>query len=130
MKALLIDPKEKKVSEVEIPGPDGDDYGEQLKAMRGLIGCDCVSTAHYFHNNNDVVFSDDEALLRPDVPEMFRIGLDAGVIPGKGIVLGGDGQGGSVDVKTTVGQLSSLIYWVVPLRKNDRTVFIDIKANL
>lgn len=120
MRAILIDPENKRVTEVQIPGGD-ETTGA---AINKLIGSDLFCSGHYF-DNNDTIYCDDEGLLGEELPMMFRIGMEGQPIPGKGLVVGADEGGNSVDAKTSVGEITEKVRWMIPMDRGGRIV-VDI----
>lgn len=103
MKAILIDSKNKKVSYVEIDKEKGlDDYYKHLK-------CECFTGAISF-DNNDMLMVDDEGLMNLRHDTMFFT-IEGGYQPfaGNGLIVGGDDDGDSVDVKLTLSDLKGKI---------------------
>ena len=121
MKALFIDPKERRVWEGTLP----EDIDERLAAMREFIDCSYVTVGNYF-SNKDALFIDDEGLFKSD-PDLFRVGAIGQALAGRGIVVGGTPDGESVDVKQSVEELFDCLYWVVPVGK-ERMLLFDVKA--
>ena len=99
MKALLIDVKNRALKQIEI----GEDFTEISKA----IECDVFAAPHILENN-DVMYCDDEGLLKN--PEHFFL-LDSYPQPiaGNGLILGCDHEGDSVDAKTSLAELASKV---------------------
>lgn len=86
MKAFLIDPAKETITEV--------DYDGTLKHMYKLIGCDCVCTVT-LNDKHDTIFLDDEGLYNAD--HFFRYDTYPNPLAGKGLVLGTDPHGESIE---------------------------------
>lgn len=87
MKAILIDPSNKTVSEISLSG-DWKDIAKHL-------GCEYITVAFYIHADDkhapDVCYVDDEGLLiNPNPNGYFRMpGLGyPGTLAGKGLIVG------------------------------------------
>lgn len=90
IKGLLIDPINKKVTEVE--------FEHSLDEIYKLINCDTFAVPFIF-SNNDSLFVDDEGLLK-DPEHFFMISEYGRPIAGMGLILGTDEEGESVSAKT------------------------------
>jgi len=104
MKAYLIDPFEKAITEVN--------YSGNWEDIAPMIGCDYF-TAVQLNDDEDTVFVDDEGLLK-DQSEMhyFRIKMEPNyeqVIAGKGLVLGTNAEGESVEPLCNIEWLEGVI---------------------
>lgn len=103
MRAILIDPVARTVTEV--------DYDGNYKSIYRLI------EAHPFQvlqiNETESVFIDDEGLLHePSPTHYFRFGTDGHPVSGKGLVLGVDDEGESVATQLTIAELQDMIQFV------------------
>ncbi len=104
MKAYLIDPFQKSISEVN--------YSGDWQNINRMIGCDYFTTV-MLNDDGDTAFVDDEGLLK-DQAEMqyFRIRMAPDfhqTIAGKGLVLGTDSQGESVAPTCNIEWLEGVI---------------------
>ena len=109
MKSYLIDPIAKTVTQVEHNG----DYREIYK----FIGADYFDVARL--PNRDGIFVDDEGLLRnePELPA-FSVGhLYGGVLVGKGLVLGCNERGETVEPKISFEALRDAVIFATLRRK-------------
>ena len=111
IKAILIDPFEKTVSEVQL---DGDDY----RAIYPLISRpeDQVDTftSGLAMLDGDMVLVDDEGLINwwERGQAFFEIIGGHQPLAGKGLVMGSNTQGESTSVRVTLGQMQELVRWV------------------
>lgn len=105
MQAYLIDPFKQTVTEVQYSG----DYTEIYK----LIDCDLFTTAQ-FNEFGDTVFVDDEGLISGKYQEFFLINGYPQPLAGKGLILGCDNQGESVEPSITLDQAKALIDFPLP----------------
>lgn len=90
MRAILINPKDKTITEV--------DYNGDYKHINQLIDAelfDCV----VMDNDGNTIFTDDEGLVNGTASRvgMFRVeGDNPAYLAGKGLILGTNGEGNSV----------------------------------
>lgn len=113
MKAILIDPKQRSLTEIDIK--DGDSHEEIVAAIECRIMC--VGT---YLDDNDAVFIDDEGLLY-DQRDQYFFRLDDRVInttntqilAGRGLVVGSNlYDGSSRDAQVSIEKLSEAIRWI------------------
>lgn len=105
MRAFLIDPEAKTVNEVLFDG----DYHQ----IYTLIGAECFDVCRL--PDNDGIFVDDEGLVNGK-PQSFFMHIDAmQPLAGKGLVLGCDEQGNTVEPKTTLDHLRRSVVWLEPV---------------
>ena len=102
MRAILINPEKKEVTEIQI----GSDYKEIYKA----ISCDTFSCP-ITYDNNDSLYCDDEGLFKPQKGGVI---MEDWVYPilGKMLVLGTDENGESVDAKSDIKFFTDRITWL------------------
>jgi hypothetical protein len=100
MKAILINPKLKRIEEVEHKG--------DLKSLYKLIDCRMVTCAIRL-SNDDVVYADDEGLCNANLH--FFIIRDSPFQPiiGNGLVVGSDDEGGDAPCKSTLEQVKTKV---------------------
>ena len=103
MKAYLIDPFAQSVTEVEYSG----DYTE----ISRLIDCDLFTTS-WRNKFGDTLFVDDEGLINGKHQEVFLISGYPQPLAGKGLILGSDQQGESVEPSITLEQAKALVDWI------------------
>ena len=102
VKGLLIDPKEKTITEVQ---HDTADYKEIYK----LIDCEpSPFTIVHIGDGRDVIFVDDEGLFK-DPRYFFTIAGYPQPIAGKGLVLGGNEEGETISAEITLEDLKKVI---------------------
>ncbi len=99
MKAILIDAQNKRIVLVEVRKDNIEDYHQLLK-------CDIFTSGKSF-DNRDVMFVDDEGLIRGEVTEAFT--FDGQLFAGNGLIVGGTPSGEGADAKTTLGALAGRI---------------------
>lgn len=110
MRAILIDPVAKTVTEIEI----GADYTEIYKA----IDCDCFACP-IIYENSDTLYCDDEGLFKEQKGGVLMTGWRYPIL-GKMIVLGGDPETGeSKDAESTVEYFTSQIKWLTESQAKD-----------
>jgi len=118
-RGYLIDPYKAEVQPITVPM---DDY----KEIQRQLGCDTFTTGGYLENG-DVLFVDDEGMLKGPT-HFFRIkGLNDQPLAGRGVVLGSDGEGGSADVKTSESEMMSRVRWVYAMDERGEVLF-DVSA--
>lgn len=101
MKAIKIDVANKKVSQVNIGN---------YKEIYGQIGNGCnLFCCPVQWENNDVLYADDEALLKDELEGCFMMPDFNYPIVGNAIILGTNEEGESVDVKTKISELQQKI---------------------
>ena len=104
MKAILIDAVNRKV---ELVMTDG-----HFRDMQRQIGCDIMTVGTYLENE-DFIYVDDEGLLNGKWKDFFFIENKAGsksqFFAGNGLVLASNEEGESVDVKTSVEDLTKMV---------------------
>lgn len=102
MKAYLVDPLERQVSQIEFEG--------DWRTINELIGSDTFDIMPM--ENGDCVFVDDEGLLKPF--SLFDLFLIEGYYPlvGKGLVLGSDAEGESVSPHITFDEFRAKVRFV------------------
>ena len=100
MKALLIDPENRSIEEIELSGMDD---------IKSMIGYDTIES-DAVGSDGDYLFFDEECFLR-GTEGRFQIDT---LIPvsGKGIVAGYDGEGGFSDVTISKEALSERIKYL------------------
>lgn len=108
IKGLLIDPEKREISEIQIP-VDGD--GSCLEGMYQAIGCTAVDCGRgglrYLPTQpDDDVWFDDEGLFS-DKTTMFELPEWVPLI-GRGLILGFDSEGNSVDHTLTPTDIEAL----------------------
>lgn len=97
MKAFLINPEAKSITEVEVP-----DRGDRLPTIYKHLHCDSFDVVCL--TNNDAVYVDDEGLHKP-LQHFFAIKGYPQPLAGRGLVLGADARGNTVEPAITLEQL-------------------------
>src|SRR5512143_3417531 len=113
MKAILIDPFDETVTEVEHNG----DYRQiytLLSHPEHKVDCFTVVQIH----QGDAIFVDDEGLLKN--PKRFFVWKGyPQPLAGKGLILGTDDEGNSVDAVATVDEVKKRVSFVSDIRVHD-----------
>jgi hypothetical protein len=113
MKAFLIDPIAKTITEVEHK-TEGEDGG--LHDIYRHIGCDLVDVVRL--QDGDGIYVDDEGLLKSPSPDSFwampELYGEEAAWTGKGLVLGSDAKGDSTEPKITLDELKRIVVFLVP----------------
>lgn len=97
MKAILIDPFTQSITEVDYSG----DYHDIYK----LIDCDTFTVATINHRQ-DGIFVDDEGLFKTEQAFFWHKGYPQ-PLAGKGLILGCDEDGESVEPTTTLEEVKA-----------------------
>ena len=107
MKAFLIDPYTQTVTATTYSGDYNDIYGK--------IDCD-IFTCVTFNEDEDTIFIDDEGLVNGKEQAFFRVidtpSGDSYPLMGKGLVLGTNEEGESVEPKVTLEKLKRQIQFI------------------
>lgn len=108
-RAILIDPTNKSVTEIEYDG----DY----RSISKLLGCELFTVALNIATlgEPDTLFVDDEGLLTyPNPHGYFRLpGLNyPGTLAGKGLLLGSDGMGGDAPALTRLEHITRAVEFI------------------
>jgi hypothetical protein len=99
MQAILINPFDKTVEEIE--------YSGDWKDISSLLECDLFTTV-YFNETTDSVFVDDEGLYVED-QAFFTFGDCPQPLAGRGLILGCNDDGDSVDCETTLEEAKAMV---------------------
>lgn len=105
MKAFLIDPDEKKVSIVDI-----DYFVQDYRKISKMIEANYFTTVS-INSDHDTVFVDDEGLYTDKASFMLK--SYPAPLKGKGLVLGVNGKGDSVEPVMLYETLKSMIIWEI-----------------
>ena len=103
MRAILINPETKTITEVEYTG----DY----KNIYEHIGADCftaISIDHYENEDRETIFVDDEGLYRNPQNFFMWSGYDQ-PLAGKGLILGTDAGGESVATSYGIEYVKAMV---------------------
>jgi len=102
MRAILIDPFTQTIEEV--------DYSGDYKDIYGLIQCDLFTTVYLPNTSDDTLFVDDEGLYVEN-QRFFKIDGFEQPLAGRGLMLGTDEEGESVDCMSTVEEVKAIVTW-------------------
>ena len=103
MKAILINPKLQTIKEINYSG----DYKDIYK----LTECSTFDCVRPFHLNADVIYLDDEGLLK-DSNYCFRFRCDIGhnpILAGNSLILGTDEKGDTQDVESSIEMIKERV---------------------
>jgi hypothetical protein len=108
MKALLIDPYQRKIHEIQI--------SHDLKAWYEVLECDCVDRAEIQRNPQGTraidIWVDDTGLIDEPVKPTFRLRGREYPLAGYGLVLGANlTNGKSIDCPLCAEKLAPAIMW-------------------
>jgi hypothetical protein len=102
MRAILIDPFAKTVTEAEYEG----DYHQ----VYSLIHADTFTVVQ-LDDEGDALFLDDEGLLK-EGQEFFAIGNYPSPLAGRGLILGTDDEGESVATRISLDVVRAAVHWL------------------
>lgn len=104
MKALLIDPFQKTITEIE--------HDNSLEDIYRHTRCDTFTTV-MIDRHGGTLFVDDEGLLKPfDSQAFFKIDTYADPLAGYAMVVGTDDEGETVDVAYTIDQIKARVQFL------------------
>ena len=98
MKGYLIDVKSREIRVVDI---------KDWQDISPTIGCEIFSCPHI--DGNDVLYCDDEGLLKENIEGFFKLDSYPQPIAGNGLILGDDGEGESIDAHVDLNTLKSRV---------------------
>ncbi len=107
MRAILIDPFERTITEVKID----DDFKSIYKFLSNdVVKVDCFTTGMNWPNH-DILYVDDEGLFKRD-SRFFDIGrADGQPLAGLGLIMGGNSAGESESARTSLVEIQQLVRW-------------------
>jgi hypothetical protein len=100
MRAILIDPYARTVTEVEHDGT--------LEAMYATIPCDLVEAVRI--SEHDTLWIDEEGFLSPGRP-VYRMGENPQGLAGRGLIFGFTGSGDTVATKISLALVTANVHW-------------------
>lgn len=104
MRAILIDPFARTVTEIELaPG---------IKPIYDAIKADCFCTVNL--DDGDAIYLDDDGLFR-EGQEFFSVGNYPHPLAGRGVVLGSNDEGESRAPVLGAAFLAKYVHWLTPL---------------
>jgi len=123
-KGLLIDPLFHRISEVEVPI---DENGSSLHGMYDVLECSCVDVGRggllfLPSKPDDDLWFDDEWLFRGDDCGAFRLPSMTVALVGRGLIMGFDEEGNSVDHHLTAEDIDVLRKSVVFMTREEAGV--------
>lgn len=95
MRGILINPWLKEIKQVEV-GNDIQDIYQHLSNTDPSCLVTCITIGHVWENG-DTLYVDDEGLFKPQC--YFKV-LGGNLLTGRGLILGTNFEGDSVDVKS------------------------------
>jgi len=103
MKAILINPENKTVIQIELE--------KGIDAIYKQLDCD-VFTAPVVFENDDTLYCDDEGLFKPEMIGGIIYPDWSYPIVGKSLIIGTNDEGESVDCKSTIDDIKKGLTWV------------------
>jgi hypothetical protein len=113
MKAILIDPFAKEITEIE--------YDGNWQQIGKIIDCELFTTAGL--SDGDTVFVDDEGLFKGETA-FFKHAHYPQPLAGKGLILGTDSEGDSISPQLTLLEHKAQIAFVIPLKINGKILWL------
>lgn len=108
MRGILIDPWLKQIKEVECGEGIEDMYRLMSNPLGPKVDVFCIGLSW---PNGDVLYVDDEGLLKRGM-RLFDPGRrDRQPLAGNGLILGSDNEGNSVDAKMLLTEVQTMIKW-------------------
>ncbi len=106
MRAYLIDPENRTITEV--------DYSGNYHHIHQLTGCTCFDLVS-INAAGDGLYVDDEGLFK-DPQHLFMLSgpdfVEPAMLAGKALMLGSDGDGTSTPPSIPLQQLKDMVSWV------------------
>ena len=116
MRGILINPWTKEITEVQVE--------EGLQAMYVLLSnpapevrVDCFAIG-FMWQNGDTLYVDDEGLFKAQA--FFSVNGQAQAMTGRGLILGSDDEGNSVDIKSSLTDIQNEIRFISPAKGTSR----------
>jgi hypothetical protein len=106
MRAILINPEDKTVTEV--------DHNGDFHQIYELIGSDCFDIVRM--TRQDCLYVDDMGLLRHPTKPFFRLTTYNQPLAGRGLILGENHAGNSTACNLTVDQVRAMVQFPEKLR--------------
>jgi hypothetical protein len=125
MRAILINPQDQTIPEVEYNG----DY-KNIYTHIDAKSFDCV---RFGDKEDNTIFVDDEGLLtdKPYTVGMFRVdGKYPAYLAGKGLILANNAAGESVATKLDIEELRARIVFGIPTSDNGRATFWEARRTI
>ena len=113
MRAILIDPANQTITEV--------DYDGDYQSIYKLIDCQTFTSAFVFENE-DSLYVDDEGLW--GATDFFMINGVLQPLAGRGLIIGSDDEGGSIAAKSDIDDLD--IHFVIPIQFPDHLEWLRV----
>ena len=119
MRAILIDPEKRTITEIEYHGPRDENDTTYLDEIRGLIGCRRFASPVQLNGSMEIGFdtlrvSDDYMEDRDDPRYWFQVDADRDPprwypLAGRGLVVGIDTRGADCDASISIAELQARI---------------------
>jgi hypothetical protein len=118
LKAFLIDPKERTITEVS--------YDGNLEHMYELLSCRSVDAVQ-INSDRDTIYIDDEGMFVED-QSFFYCKSFQNPLAGRGLVVGTDDEGSDIEPKVSLEELLDDIYFGFLMRTRKGVDFIGDPA--
>ncbi len=122
MRAILIDPSNKTITEV--------DYNGDYQHIYALIGANCFDCVRIGDDEEHTIYVDDEGLYNGKVQTgMFRYaGENPAYLAGKGLILATDEEGESVAATMALDAVADMVEFGEPIRLGEQLGFLTEKS--
>lgn len=113
MKAILIDPVARTVTEVDA------DFAGDYRQISAHLGREYFTAASSINRRGDVLFVDDDGLFKPDQQFFLWGGLDS-PLAGRGLILGSDSEGDTAPPWISLESVALAVRWIDPREAVER----------
>lgn len=107
MKAYLIDPEAREVSEVEV---DDDNDMKMLHSIYKLMRCTAIEAVNPLNAGHDIIYLDENGKLKPNIYWLCRLWPYEG-LAGRGLWIGCNGKGGNRAPDMKLDYVQAHIVW-------------------
>lgn len=104
MRAILIDPFEKEVREI--------DWSGKYHDISNILDCQYFDVAYIGSDDGDVIYVDDEGLFREKGQEYFAFAGHPHPLAGYGLLVGTDAEGETVAPKMSIDWVTTKTFFL------------------
>src|SRR5262245_37439844 len=118
MRALLIDPEKRSITEIQLEDDDDDDDADNISKIQAVLRCRSFTTGAHLRGSIedgfDAVYVSDDPLEERDQRFCFQVDADRNPpgsypIAGLGLAMGTDTEGAGCDVGISADELAARI---------------------
>ncbi|MGA0610027.1 DUF3846 domain-containing protein [Caldimonas sp. KR1-144] len=121
MRAILIDPFERTITEIDTIEPGNlDSYYAALSRPGAPVTT--FDVARYDEADIDI-YVDDEGLITGRATAFFQLG-DLDPLAGRGVVVSTDDEGNSMPPRASLEQVRAMTRWITPISINGKICFL------